>query len=125
VADWAKAAPALEAPEYRRTKASTLPQVGCLYPGVGLRAAQCLWAAGAAHLGEGIGHRGMLRPVPRLAAGGQGGLVSGSGAGPGQPDSAGASWPRRAEGPLSQQWEWPSYRRRGLPPPWIKGAVAA
>ena len=51
----AKAAPALEAPDYRRTKASTLPQVGCLYPGERLRAAQCLWAAGGQVAASSVG----------------------------------------------------------------------
>ena len=125
VADWAKAAPALEAPDYRRTKASTLPQVGCLFPGVGLRAAQCLWAAGVAHLGEGIGRRGMLRPVHRWAAGGQGGRCPVR-----KPALASRfgwrAWPRRAEGPLSQLLGvGPCSRRWGLPLTRFGGRLAA
>jgi len=51
----AKAAPALEAPDYRRTKASTLPQVGCLYPGERLRAAQLSVGGWGCPFGGGVG----------------------------------------------------------------------
>ena len=89
--------------------------MGCLFPGVGLRAAQCLWAAGAAHLGEGIWRRGMLRPVPRWAAGGQGGRCPVRKPAPAS-RFGWRAWPRRAEGPLSQLLGVaPRVWRRGRP----------
>jgi hypothetical protein len=90
VAEWVEAIPALEAPEYRRTKILTRPRVGCLYPGERLRAAQCLWAAGAAHLGEGIGRRSARCIGGRLGARWRLPRPSADSAGP---------WSSRLEGP--------------------------
>jgi hypothetical protein len=51
VADWAKAAPALEAPDYRRSRRD--PRWAVSIPEKDSGPPDCLWAAGAAHLGEG------------------------------------------------------------------------
>jgi len=123
VAEWAKAAPALEAPEYRRSRRG--PRWAVSIPEKVSGPPDYLWAAGAAHLGEGKWHRGMLRPVPRWAAGGQGGRCPVR-----KPALASRfgwrAWPRRAEGPLSQLLGvGPCSRRWGLPLSRFGGRPAA
>jgi hypothetical protein len=51
VAEWAKAAPALEAPDYRRLRRD--PRWAVSFPEKDSGPPDYLWAAGAAHLGEG------------------------------------------------------------------------
>jgi len=103
----------------------TMPQVGLPLPGGSLRAARDSVGGWGCPFGGGERHRGMLRPVHGWAAGSQGGRC---------PDREPALTSRtrlarmaaaRRRPPISALGSEPSCRRRGLPPPWIKGAVAA
>jgi hypothetical protein len=68
----------------------------------------------------------MLRPVPRLAAGGQVAASSTGGAAPDLLDRGEmrGAVPRRAEGPLSRKWEWIHVSGGGIGPS-STGGVAA